>query len=492
MKNYVLSIDAGTTSSRAVLFDKFGNQCAIAQHEFKQFFPKEGWVEHDPIEIWETQLKAIKDVIKLGNIQVEEIDSIGITNQRETTVIWDKKTGKPIFNAIVWQDRRTANICENLKKIGKDKIFQKKTGLILDAYFSGTKIKWILDLDTNFRKKAENGDIIFGTIDTWLIWNLTSGKVHVTDTSNASRTLLYNIHEKKWDEELLKILEVPKAMLPNVSNSSEIIGRTNKSHLGYEISIGGIAGDQQAALFGQMCINPGDVKNTYGTGCFCIMNTGKKPVISKNKMLTTIAWTIKNETTYAIEGSVFIAGALVQWLRDQLNIVKSAPEIEQLAKTVKNNGGVTFIPALSGLGAPFWDPHATGAIMGITRGTKKGHIARAALESIALRSRDIILEMEKDANTKFHSLKVDGGASKNNLLMQIQADLLKTKVIRPKITETTALGAAFFSGLSTEFWPSINSINDIWEEDQSFVPKLSDSKSNIISMWEKRVLKVLS
>ena len=492
MKKYVLSIDAGTTSSRAILFDEYGNQCAIAQHEFTQFFPKEGWVEHDPMEIWETQLKAIRNVIKLGNIKIEEIDSIGITNQRETTVIWDKKSGKPIFNAIVWQDRRTANICEDLKKNGKDKIFQNKTGLILDAYFSGTKIKWILDQDSNHRKKANNGDIIFGTIDTWIIWNLTSGKVHVTDTSNASRTLLYNIHKKKWDEELLDILDIPKAILPNVCNSSEIVGITNKSYLGHEIPIGGIAGDQQAALFGQMCVNPGDVKNTYGTGCFCIMNTGKNPVVSKNKMLTTIAWTIKNETTYAIEGSVFIAGALVQWLRDQLNLVKSATEIEQLAKTVKNNGGITFIPALSGLGAPFWDPHATGAIMGITRGTEKGHIARAALESIALRSRDIILEMEKDANTKFHSLKVDGGASKNNLLMQIQADLLMTKVVRPKITETTGLGAAFLSGLSTEFWPSIDSIIDIWEEDQTFNPKSSNINYEIINMWEKRVLKVIS
>ncbi len=492
MKKYVLSIDAGTTSSRAILFDKYGNQCAIAQHEFTQFFPKEGWVEHDPIEIWETQLKAIRNVIKLGNIKIEEIDSIGITNQRETTVLWDKKSGKPIFNAIVWQDRRTANICEDLKKNVKDEIFQNKTGLILDAYFSGTKIKWILDQDSNHRKKANNGDIIFGTIDTWIIWNLTSGKVHVTDTSNASRTLLYNIHKKKWDEELLDILDIPKAILPNVCNSSEIVGITNKSYLGHEIPIGGIAGDQQAALFGQMCVNPGDVKNTYGTGCFCIMNTGKNPVVSKNKMLTTIAWTIKNETTYAIEGSVFTAGALVQWLRDQLNLVKSATEIEQLAKTVKNNGGITFIPALSGLGAPFWDPHATGAIMGITRGTEKGHIARAALESIALRSRDIILEMEKDANTKFHSLKVDGGASKNNLLMQIQADLLMTKVVRPKITETTGLGAAFLSGLSTEFWPSIDSIIDIWEEDQTFNPKSSNLNYEIINMWKKRVLKVIS
>ena len=490
MKKYILSIDAGTTSSRAILFDKKGNQISISQFEFNQFFPKESWVEHDPIEIWETQLKAIKNVINESKINVDEIDSIGITNQRETTVIWNKNTGQPVYNAIVWQDRRTAFICDELKANGFEKSFYDKTGLVLDAYFSGTKIKWILDSDPQVRELANNGDLLFGTIDTWLIWNLTGGKCHMTDYSNASRTLIFNIHTLKWDKELLSILNIPNNLLADVVDSSKKIGFSEKSILGSEIQICGVAGDQQAALFGQMCINPGDVKNTYGTGCFCMMNTGKKAVKSNNKMLTTIAWKIGKETTYALEGSVFIAGALVQWLRDQLNIIKDSSEIETLASSVKDSGGVTFISALSGLGAPYWNPTATGAIMGITRGTQKGHIARAALEAIALRSLEIITEMEKDSGTKFNKLKVDGGASNNNLLMQIQSNFLNTTVVRPRTTETTALGAAFLAGLGSGFWSSIEEIKDLWKIDKVFNPSDNRNDQLVLNNWKKRIKKI--
>jgi glycerol kinase len=491
MKKYILAIDAGTTSSRAILFDKKGAQIAISQFEFTQIFPKESWVEHDPIEIWETQLKAIKDVVNLAKIGFNEIDSIGITNQRETTVVWNKKTGKPVYNAIVWQDRRTAFICDELNDSGKANIFYDKTGLLLDAYFSGTKIKWILDSDPKIKQAASDGELLFGTIDTWLIWNLTNRTIHATDCTNASRTLLFNIHTLKWDDELLEILKIPSTVLPKVFDSSEKIGCTHSDVLGKEIPICGIAGDQQAALFGQMCIEPGDVKNTYGTGCFCMMNTGNIPVKSSNRMLTTIGWKIGDETVYALEGSVFIAGAIVQWLRDQLNIINNASEIEDLANSVEDNGGVTFISALAGLGAPYWNPNATGAIMGITRGTQKGHIARAALEAIALRSREIIIEMQKDSGTKFRKLKVDGGASNNNLLMQIQSNLLQTQVIRPKITETTALGVAFFAGLASGFWNSIDEIKGIWEIDKKFDPQVLEKDKTVISNWEARIKKVL-
>ena len=490
MKKYILAIDAGTTSSRAILFDKKGAQIAISQFEFTQIFPKESWVEHDPIEIWNTQLKAIKEVVKLAKIGFDEIDSIGITNQRETTVIWNKNTGKPVYNAIVWQDRRTASICDQIHNDGKSEIFYNKTGLLLDAYFSGTKIKWILDSDKKIRQQAQNGELLFGTVDTWLIWNLTSRKIHATDCTNASRTLLFNIHELKWDKELISILNIPEKILPKVYNSSEKIALTDPSLIGESIPICGVAGDQQAALFGQMCIHPGDVKNTYGTGCFCMMNTGSKAVKSNNRMLTTIGWKIGNDTVYALEGSVFIAGAIVQWLRDQLNIIKNASEIEELAKSVQDNGGVTFISALAGLGAPYWNPNATGAIMGITRGTQKGHIARAALEAIALRSREIIIEMQKDSGTKFDKLKVDGGASNNNLLMQIQSNLLGTEVIRPKITETTALGVAFFAGLASGFWSSLEEVKSIWEMEREFTPNKSENDKKIIDNWESRIKKV--
>ena len=490
MKDFILALDAGTTSSRAIIFDRNGNTIGTSQHEFTQHFPKESWVEHDALEIWDTQLLAIREVLEKTDTKASQIHAIGITNQRETTVLWNRSTGKPVHKAIVWQDRRTAFICDELKKSEKASVFYEKTGLLLDAYFSGTKIKWILDQDPVLKKQALNGELAFGTIDSWLIWNLTNGKVHVTDVTNASRTLLFNIHTLKWDKELLDILDIPAALLPEVVSSSEKVGVTSFNLFGHEILISGIAGDQQAALFGQMCINPGDVKNTYGTGCFCIMNTGEKPVQSKNKMLTTIGYQLNGKVTYALEGSVFIAGAVVQWLRDQMGIISSAPEIEVLAKTVENNGGVTFIPALSGLGAPYWDPHATGTILGITRGTQKGHIARAALEAIAMRTREIIIEMQKDTNTTFESLRVDGGGSTNDLLMQIQSNLLQTKVIRPKTTETTALGAAFFAGLASGYWPSLESLASIWKIDKKFNPVQEIENQKIIESWQKRIVQV--
>ncbi len=486
---YILSIDAGTTSSRAILFDKGGQLKGISQHEFPQYFPRESWVEHDANEIWETQFKAIFEVLKTPGISIDEIAAMGITNQRETTLIWDRKTGIPVHKAIVWQDRRTAYICEDLKEHAG--LFLAKTGLVLDAYFSGTKIKWILDSDPSIRTRAEAGELAFGTIDSWLIWKLTNGRVHTTDVTNASRTLIYNIHNLDWDKELLELLNIPSKLLPSVVSCSEIVGHTDSSLLGFEIPISGIAGDQQSALFGQLCLEPGDLKNTYGTGCFCIMNTGEKAVQSKNKMLTTIGWKLNGKVTYALEGSVFIAGALIQWIRDQLQLIASAEESETLAQSVENNGGVTFIPALSGLGAPYWEPEATGAIMGITRGTEKGHIARAALEAIALRSRDIIIEMQKDAGANFKSLKVDGGATNNDLLMQIQANLLGKEVIRPKTTETTALGAAFFAGLAVGFWKNEQELKQIWKEDKRFIPEKNKDTKTIISLWQKRIQKVL-
>lgn len=492
MENYILSLDAGTTSSRSIIFDHKGQTKGLAQYEFTQYFPKESWVEHDGVEIWETQLKAIKEALTNAQIKPEQIQAMGITNQRETTLIWDRNTGKPVYKAIVWQDRRTAHICEELKREGKEKQFYEKTGLLLDAYFSGTKIKWILDQDPKLRTAAENGSLAFGTVDSWLIWNLTQGKVHVTDVTNASRTLLFNIHTLQWDDELLNTLDIPKALLPEVVSCSEKVGVSDPSLFGHPIPIAGIAGDQQAALFGQMCTTAGDVKNTYGTGCFCIMNTGASPVKSKNKMLTTIGYQINGTVSYALEGSVFIAGAVVQWLRDQLGIISDSSEIEALAQTVEDNGGVTFIPALAGLGAPYWDAQATGSILGITRGTKKGHIARAALEAIALRVMEIVTEMQKDAHTQFESLKVDGGASTNNLLMQIQADVLKTEVIRPQTTETTALGAAFFAGLATGYWDSVDSLKTIWAFDQKFVPQPSSQTEKTIALWKNRIGKLSS
>lgn len=490
MNDYILAIDAGTTSSRAIIFDREGTSVGVSQHEFTQHFPKESWVEHDAIEIWETQLLAIREVLDKSNVNPKQIHAMGITNQRETTILWNRKTGIPVHHAIVWQDRRTASICEALEKEGKTDLFYQKTGLLLDAYFSGTKIKWILDKNPELRKQAENGELAFGTVDSWLIWKLTEGAVHVTDVTNASRTLLFNIHTLSWDKELLDALDIPEALLPRVVSCSEKVGNTAVTLFENPIPICGIAGDQQAALFGQMCIETGDVKNTYGTGCFCIMNTGENPVQSKNKMLTTIGYQLNGKIHYALEGSVFVAGAAVQWLRDQLSVITTAAEIEALAKTVENNGGVTFIPALSGLGAPHWDPHATGSILGITRGTQKGHLARATLEAIALRTKEIITAMQKDAEITFTSLKVDGGGSTNNLLMQIQSNLLGVQVIRPETTETTALGAAFFAGLASGYWSSLESISNIWKIDKQFDPVQSEDNQKIIEQWENNILRM--
>jgi glycerol kinase len=492
MNQYILSIDAGTTSSRALIFDKKGNEIAKAQFEFKQHFPKEGWVEHDPLEIWSSQKKALQSAMSMHQISSLEIKGIGITNQRETTVVWEKDTGKPIYNAIVWQDRRTSEYCNELKEKGMEPLIMSKTGLLLDPYFSGTKIHWILENIEGARKKAQDGQLLFGTIDTWLIWNLSGGEKHITEPSNASRTLLYDIHKNKWDEELLKLFNIPFDMLPRVVQSVSNDAKAKLEDWESSIPICAIAGDQQAALFGQLCFTPGAVKNTYGTGCFSMMHTGQKAVKSKNKMLTTIAWQMNDEVEYALEGSVFIGGALIQWLRDGLDLVKDAAEIEHLALSVSDNGGVTFISALTGLGAPYWDPFAKGGILGLTRGTEKGHIARAALEAIAIRSMEIIVEMEKDSGIKFSTLKVDGGASRNNLLMQIQANLLNAKVIRPKITETTALGIAFMAGLGCGYWKDKASLKDLCEEEKSFTPQYSKSTNEMLKLWNHRIQKILS
>jgi len=492
MNQYILSIDAGTTSSRALIFDKSGNEIAKSQNEFKQYFPKEGWVEHDPLEIWSSQKEALQNVLKAQTISTHEIIGIGITNQRETTIVWNKETGKPIYNAIVWQDRRTSEFCAELKSKGYEPLVNSKTGLLLDPYFSGTKINWILENIAGARQKAKEGKLLFGTVDTWLIWNLSGGKKHITDPSNASRTMLFDIHKNCWDAELLALLDIPENMLPQIVESASNEAEAQLEGWERPIPIYAIAGDQQAALFGQLCFSPGDVKNTYGTGCFCMMHTGKTPVISNNKMLTTIAWQMNGEVEYALEGSVFIGGALIQWLRDGIELIKNASDIEALATSVNDNGGVTFIPALTGLGAPYWDANATGGIMGLTRGTKKGHIARAALEAIAIRSMEIIVEMQKDSGIQFTNLKVDGGACKNNLLMQIQADLLNTKVIRPKTTETTALGIAFMAGLSCGFWKNKDTIKKLWEEEKTFDPVTSDTNSALIALWNSRIQKILS
>jgi len=488
MKRYILSLDAGTTSNRAILFNHSGEIVATAQQEFEQIYPHSGWVEHNPETIWQTQLKVAREVIQKTGISPSEIAGIGITNQRETTIIWNRETGKPVYNAIVWQDRRTAGFCDELKAKGLEKMVAEKTGLVIDAYFSGTKIKWILDNVPEVRELANAGKLAFGTVDTWLAWKLTGGKLHITDVSNASRTLIYNIHTLQWDEELLGILDIPNSILPEVKASSEIYGVTSKDIFGVEIPVSGIAGDQQAALFGQMCIEEGMVKNTYGTGCFVVMNTGSKPIASKHKLLTTIGWQIGNEVTYAIEGSIFIGGAVVQWLRDQLGIIQSSSEIEALAKQVENSGGVSFVQGFVGLGAPHWDQYATGAIIGLRRGTGKAHIARAALEAIAFRSMEVIETMVEDSGIELHELRVDGGAAVNDLLMQIQADSIQTKVIRPKITETTALGAAYLAGLAVGFWIDMDDIKLQWQEDKVFQP-VSDTAQirKLIKDWKRAV-----
>jgi glycerol kinase len=488
MKQYILALDQGTTSSRAIIFDKQGSIISIAQKEFKQYFPQPGWVEHDANEIWSSQLSVATEAIVKAGLGVENIAAIGITNQRETTVVWERSTGKPIYNAIVWQDRRTAPFCDELKSKGLDELIKQKTGLVIDSYFSATKIKWILDYVPGAREQANKGELAFGTIDTWLLWNLTKGQVHATDVSNASRTMLCNIHTQQWDGELEKILDVPGNMLPQIRSSSEIYGSTQNILTAKNIPIAGMAGDQQAALFGQMCSQPGMVKNTYGTGCFMLMNTGEIPVYSNNHLLTTVAWKVNGITHYALEGSVFIAGAVVQWLRDGLGIIRHSAEVEELAKKVNSSEGVYMVPAFTGLGAPHWNPDARGAMFGITRGTTAGHIARAALESIAFQTMDLLKAMEADSGIAIKELRVDGGATANDLLMQFQSDILNTQVLRPTITETTALGAAYLAGLAVGFWNNIEEIQEQWQIDKRFTPVMNNNEKDLLTKgWEKAV-----
>ena len=468
--NYILALDQGTSSSRAIVFDHEGNICSVAQMEFTQHFPQPGWVEHNPMEIWSSEAAVIAEAISKIGINGKDIAAIGITNQRETTIVWDAETGVPVYNAIVWQDRRTSAFCDELKARGLVEKIREKTGLIIDAYFSGTKIKWILDNVPGAREKAQAGKLRFGTVDSWLVWQLTRGEVHVTDVTNASRTMLFNINTLEWDQELLELFGIPASMMPTVKSSSEVYGHTKTTIFAHEVPIAGIAGDQQAALFGQMCTQPGSVKNTYGTGCFLLMNTGTKPILSKNNLLTTVAWKIGNTVNYALEGSIFVGGSVVQWLRDGLGIIRSSADIEALAASVPDNGGVYFVPALTGMGAPYWDQYAHGVICGITRGTTSAHIARAALEGIAFQTMDIVQAMEKDAGVKLSELKVDGGASRNNLMMQFQADILDTAVIRPEITETTAMGACYLAGLAVGFWSSLDEIKQQWKAERTFTP----------------------
>jgi glycerol kinase len=479
---YILSLDQGTTSSRAILFDHAGSIVSVAQKEFPQIFPKPGWVEHDPRDIWSSQAGVAAEVLTKASVGAADVAAIGITNQRETTLVWDRFTGKPIHNAIVWQDRRTAGVCDRLRARKLDRMIRRKTGLVIDAYFSATKVQWILQNVRGARERAKAGDLAFGTVDSWLIWNLTGGKVHVTDASNASRTMLYDISKGDWDDELLKLFGVPRSMLPEVRSSSEVYGMTNL--LGMPIPIAGIAGDQQAALFGQACTKPGMAKNTYGTGCFMLMNTGTRRIASKNNLLTTVAWRIGGRTDYALEGSIFIAGAVVQWLRDGLEFFRSAAEIEALAAGVSDTGGVYLVPAFAGLGAPHWDQYARGTIVGLTRGSTKAHIARAALEGIVLQVMDVLKAMEADAGIKLKELRVDGGASANDLLMQLQADLLNVPVVRPKVAETTALGAAHLAGLAVGFWKNQADIARQWQADKHFKPAMKPvARSRITKGW---------
>ena len=487
MKKYIISLDSGTTSNRAVVFDKDLNIQGIAQQEFQQIYPKPGWVEHDATEIWNTQYRVLKELFSENSITPEDIAAIGITNQRETTILWDRKTGVPVFNAIVWQDRRTASFCEQLKKDGLIDKVRKKTGLVIDAYFSGTKIKWILDNVDGVRKRAEQGELAFGTVETWLILNLTKGKLHITDVSNASRTMLFNINSLEWDNELMKLLDIPESLLPVVVDSSSVYGEVDSEVLVGNIPISGMAGDQQASLFGQLCFEKGMVKNTYGTGCFVMMNTGNKPELSSEKLIATIAWKIGDSIQYATEGSIFIGGALIQWLRDNLGLVKTAPEIEGLAKEVDDNGGVVVVPAFAGLGSPHCDQFARGTIFGITRATSPAHIARASLEAIALQVKDAIEAMVEVSGAQIKHLKVDGGASVNDLLMQIQSDLIQNEVIRPKITETTALGAALLAGLAIGFWKDYADIQGRWQVDKTFEPDAFSNNDELVSQWNKAI-----
>lgn len=492
MEKYILSFDAGTTSSRAIVFDHKGEICSVAQKEFTQFFPQSGWVEHNPHEIWSSQAAVAAEAITKIGINGTNIAAIGITNQRETTIVWDRETGEPIYNAIVWQDRRTSEYCDKLKNEGLLPLIKDKTGLIIDAYFSATKVKWILDNVEGARAKADKGLLAFGTVDAWLVWQLTRGEVHATDVSNASRTMLFNIHTLEWDEDLLKLFNIPKNMMPKVCASSEIYGHTKTTIFASKVPIAGMAGDQQAALFGQMCIDAGMVKNTYGTGCFILMNTGDKPVTSKNNLVTTIGWQINGKTTYALEGSIFVGGAIVQWLRDGLNIINSSSEIEQLAMQVPDTGDVYFVPALTGLGAPYWDQYARGTIVGISRGTTAAHIARAALEGIAYQTMDVINAMILDAGVGLKELRVDGGAAKNDLLMQFQANVLGQTVIRPQTTETTALGAAYLAGLAVGFWENIEEVKKQWHVEKKFMPDSKIDMQLAKRKWSEAVYRAQS
>ena len=485
-KKYVLALDQGTTSSRAILFDRNGRIVNMSQKEFTQIYPAPGWVEHNPLEIWETQVNAAKEAIR--GVDVSEIACIGITNQRETTILWDKNTGKPVYNAIVWQSRQSSDICDELKKLGLESYIRENTGLVIDAYFSGTKIKWILDNVEGVREKAEKGEILFGTVDTWLVWNLTGGKIHITDYSNASRTMIYNIKTLKWDEKLLDILNIPPEILPEVRQSSEIYGNTKAEIFGGQIPVSGIAGDQQAALFGQLCFQEGMAKNTYGTGCFLLMNTGEKPVQSKKGLLTTIAWGLNGKVEYALEGSIFVAGAAIQWLRDELKIIHDAADSEYFAKKVESTNGVYVVPAFTGLGAPYWDMYARGVIVGLTRGSNRNHIIRATLEAIAYQTRDVIEAMIEDSGINLNVLKVDGGASANDFLMQFQSDILNVNIERPDITETTALGAAYLAGMATGFWKSKGEVIQNWNMNKKFIPAMGeDERNKLYTGWKKAV-----
>lgn len=493
MKQYILALDQGTSSSRAIVFDETGSTRAVAQKEFRQIFPKSGWVEHDPHEIWASQASVIAEAIAMMDINGLNIAGIGITNQRETTIVWDSETEEPVYNAIVWQDRRTSDFCDELKNRGLTDVIRQKTGLIIDAYFSATKIKWILDNVPGARERAEKGKLMFGTVDTWLIWRLTRGEVHVTDVSNASRTMLFNINTLEWDQELLDLFGIPRSMMPEVKSSSEVYGHTKTTIFAHKVPISGIAGDQQAALFGQMCTEPGMVKNTYGTGCFLLMNTGEKPILSKNNLITTVAWKIGEKVNYALEGSIFVGGSVVQWLRDGLGVISSSSEVEELASKVPDTNGVYFVPAMTGLGAPWWDQYARGTIVGISRGTNTAHIARAALEGIAYQTMDITNAMSLDAGVPLKELKVDGGASRNNLLMQFQADILNTRVVRPQVVETTAMGAAYLAGLAVGYWKSIDEIRKLWQVDRVFDPSWEETKiQEAKAGWQDAVKRTLS
>ncbi|MBK1441496.1 glycerol kinase GlpK [Parapedobacter sp. ISTM3] len=487
MNQYILSLDQGTTSSRAIIFDRSGKIVALAQKEFNQYYPQSGWVEHNPKEIWSTQLSVATEAVANAGLKASSIAAIGITNQRETTIIWDRRTGQAIYPAIVWQDRRTAAYCDELKEKGLGDTIRQKTGLLIDAYFSASKIHWILKHVAGAYEKAKNGQLAFGTVDAWLIWNLTGGEKHLTDVTNASRTMLYNIHTLEWDDELLELFDIPRSLLPEVRSSSEIYGETAASMLATRIPIAGIAGDQHAALFGQLCTKTGMVKNTYGTGCFMLMNIGDKPILSANNLVTTIAWKLGDKVSYALEGSIFIGGAIVQWLRDGLGIIRNSADVETLAKSVSDTDGVYLVPAFAGLGAPHWDPYARGTIVGLTRGSTAAHIARAALEGIAFQTVDILRAMEADAGVGIKELRVDGGATANNLLLQLQADILQALVVRPQITETTAIGAAYLAGLAVGFWQSVDDIQSQWQINQTFAPDASYDAASAISRWHRAV-----